>query len=254
MSDIEVSTTGGVCELRLNRPKKKNALTLAMYRAVTEALASANEDSNVRVVLVTAAGDAFCAGNDLMDFATAGDIDVESAPAMQFIRALVNFAKPIVVAVNGAAAGVGATMLLHADLVYASEDAALSMPFVNLGLVPEAASSLLLPARIGLLAASEMLLLGTAIDAIRAKELGLVNQVLPAAELPAFARRKAEELAAKPRRALCTTRSLVRNNRAVLLAHAQEEASHFSVSLASPEAREAFTAFVERRAPDFSKL
>jgi enoyl-CoA hydratase/carnithine racemase len=176
MSDIEVSTTGGVCELRLNRPKKKNALTLAMYRAVTEALASANEDSNVRVVLVTAAGDAFCAGNDLMDFATAGDIDVESAPAMQFIRALVNFAKPIVVAVNGAAAGVGATMLLHADLVYASEDAALSMPFVNLGLVPEAASSLLLPARIGLLAASEMLLLGTAIDAIRAKELGLVNQ------------------------------------------------------------------------------
>jgi enoyl-CoA hydratase/carnithine racemase len=255
MNEVEISQRAGVLELRLNRPAKKNALTLAMYRSLAQALKSAESDRSARVVLLTAAGDAFCAGNDISDFLAAQGLDVESAPPFQFLRALVGCEKPIVAAVHGAAVGVGATMLLHCDLVYASDGAKLSMPFVNLGLVPEAASSLLLPARVGHAVASEMLLLGTAIDARRAKDLGLVNHVLPSpGELDAFARGKAEELAAKPPRALRTTRKLLWGDRAPVLARLEEEGRHFDESLGSPEAKEAFTAFLERRAPDFTKL
>jgi enoyl-CoA hydratase/carnithine racemase len=256
MSDIEISTQAGVCELQLNRPNKKNALTLAMYRELTEALAAADADPAVRVVLVTGAGDAFCSGNDVMDFvAGAGTLDPDSAPPVQFVRALVSFGKPMVGAVQGAAVGIGATMLLHFDLVYASEDLKLSMPFVNLGLVPEAASSLLLPARVGLAVASEMLLLGAVIDARRARELGLVNEVLPSpAELRERARQRAVDLAMKAPAALLATRGLLRGGRDALLQRVAEEAHQFAQRLSGPEAREAFTAFLERRAPDFSRV
>ena len=254
MADLEVETRSGVVTLTLNRPRKKNALTLEMYRQLAEALARADADETVRVALLRAAGDTFCSGNDIADFVAAVSTDVASAPPMQFIRALVEFGKPIVVAVQGAAVGIGATMLLHADFVFASEDAKLSMPFVSLGLVPEAASSLLLPARVGMCVASEMLLLGKVIDAAAAKALGLLNRVVAADALDAVARETAQELAARPHTALRRTRNLLRANRDAILARAQEEGRQFFEALAMPEAREAFAAFLERRAPDFSKL
>jgi enoyl-CoA hydratase/carnithine racemase len=256
MSDISISTQAGVCELQLNRPKKKNALTVAMYGELSEALARAQTDPAVKVVLVSGAGDAFCAGNDILDFvAVAGTMDPESAPPLRFIRALVGFNKPIVGAVQGAAVGIGATMLLHFDLVYASEDLKLSMPFVSLGLVPEAGSSLLLPARVGLAVASEMLLLGTVVDARRARELGLVNEVLPSpSELRDRASQRAAELAAKAPAALLATRALLRGAGPALLDRVSEEATQFAQHLAGPEVKEAFAAFLERRSPDFSRL
>jgi enoyl-CoA hydratase/carnithine racemase len=253
MSDVEVETGSGVLTLTLNRPRKKNALTLEIYRQLADALSHANDDPGVRVALLTAVGDTFCSGNDIMDFVSVGSLDIASAPPTQFIRALIGFEKPIVAAVQGAAIGIGATMLLHVDLVYASPDAKLSMPFVSLGLVPEAASSLLLPARVGMGVASEMLLLGSVIDAADAKELGLVNKVVPSEALSALAREKAQELAAKPPAALRRTRRLLRGDRDALLMRVNEEGRQFSESLAMPEAREALAAFIERRAPDFSK-
>mgnify|MGYP001454606500 CR=1 FL=1 len=255
MSDILISTRAGVCELQLDRPRKKNALTLAMYGELTSALAHAEADPAVKVILVSGAGDSFCAGNDIPDFvAAAGTLDLESAPSVQFIRALVTFNKPIVGAVQGAAVGIGATMLLSFDLVYASEDLKLSMPFVNLGLVPEAGSSLLLPARVGLAVASEMLFFGAVVGAQRARELGLVNEVLASpSALHERARERAAELATKAPAALLATRALLRGARPALLERVSEEAREFAKRLGDPEVKEAFTAFLERRPPDFSR-
>jgi enoyl-CoA hydratase/carnithine racemase len=255
MSDMQISTQAGVRELHLNRPKKKNALTLAMYRELAEALSVADADPSVKVVLITGEGDSFCSGNDIADFvAAAGTLNPDSAPPAQFIRGLVTFGKPMVGGVQGAAVGIGATMLLHFDLVYASEDLKLSMPFVNLGLVPEAGSSLLLPGRVGIAVASEMLFLGAVIDARRARELGLVNDVVASpAEVRERARQRAVELAMKPPAALRATRGLLRGDPDALLQRVGEEARRFAHCLAGPEAREAFAAFLERRAPDFSR-
>jgi enoyl-CoA hydratase/carnithine racemase len=251
MSDIRNSRQGAVLEIRLDRPSKKNALTLAMYRTLAETLRGAQSDPEVRVVLLTANGDAFCAGNDISDFLAAGGFDVASAPPMQFVRELIAFEKPIVVAVNGAAVGVGATMLLHCDLIYASERASLSMPFVTLGLVPEAGSSALLPLRVGHAVACEMLLLGRVIDAHRARELGLVNEVFSSdGELAAKALQAADEVAGKPPSALRATKRLLLGERASVAARAEEEGRVFAQHLASPEAREALAAFLERRAAD----
>lgn len=254
MSDILVSQDGSVLQIELNRPAKKNAVTLSMYEALISALRAAGADPSVRVVLLSAVGSAFCAGNDLGDFLAASALENDSPP-IRFIETLVTFPKPIVAAVGGAAVGIGATMLLHCELVYASEAARLSMPFVSLGLVPEAASSLLLPERVGHLIASEMLLLGTPIEARRAVELRLINQVVsPASELFAFARSKAQALAQQPPQAVRTTKALLRSRQTAILACVREEEHHFAASLASPEAREALTAFLERRPPDFSKF
>lgn len=257
MSDILVSRDGSVLQLELNRPAKKNAITAAMYEALISALKEAAADPGVRVVLICGAGSAFCAGNDLGDFlaASAASGITTDSPPVRFIEMLVTFPKPIVAAVGGVAVGIGATMLLHCELVYASDAARLSMPFVSLGLVPEAASSLLLPERVGHLIASEMLLLGTAIEAHRAVELRLVNQVVtPASELLNFARGKAHELAQRPPRAVRTTKALLRSHQAAVMACVKEEEQHFAASLLSPEAREALTAFLERRPPDFSQF
>lgn len=258
MTDIVVTQDAAVLQLELNRPAKKNALTLAMYRRLTEALHTAAQDAAVRVVLISAAGSAFCAGNDLGDFLVAATTPAdpsEPSPPIAFIEALVRFPKPIIAAVGGAAVGIGATMLLHCDLVYASENARLSMPFVSLALVPEAASSLLLPARVGHLIASEMLLLGTPLDARRAVELRLINElVTPASDLLAHARKQAHALAQQPPRSVRTTKALLRGQQDAVLTRVKEEEQHFAASLRSPEAQEALTAFMERRAPDFTRF
>jgi enoyl-CoA hydratase/carnithine racemase len=254
MTEVLAIQTGHILELRLDRAAKKNALTFAMYEAMTAALGQAQSDPAVRAVLVTANGETFCAGNDIADFMVPRD-NFGAAPPSRFIEGLVALEKPLVAAVQGAAVGIGATMLLHCDLVYASSTARLRMPFVSLGLVPEAGSSMLLPRRVGDAVAAEMLLLGAWIDAERARELRLVNAVLPTTgEAVAFARARAEELAASPPQALRATRALLRGDRGPLRARIQEEANAFAHSLTSPEAKEAFSAFLERRAPDFSKL
>jgi enoyl-CoA hydratase/carnithine racemase len=253
MSEVIVSRAGGVLEVRLDRAAKKNALTFAMYNAFTEALQQAGRDAAVRAVLITGNGETFCAGNDIAEFLNPRP-DFAAAPGPRFLDALATFEKPLVAAVQGQAIGVGATMLLHCDLVYAAPTMRLRMPFVSLGLVPEAGSSLLLPRRVGDAVAAEILLLGAWIEAERAKELRLVNAVVPASELGAFARARAEELAACPPAALRMTRSLMRGDPAVLRARMQSEGVAFAQCLTSPEAKEAFTAFLERRKPDFTKL
>jgi enoyl-CoA hydratase/carnithine racemase len=254
MTEVLVTRSGAILELRLDRAAKKNALTFAMYQALTAALGQASADPSIRAALVTANGETFCAGNDIADFMTPRS-DFGAAPPSRFIEALVAFDKPLIAAVHGSAVGIGATMLLHCDLVYASTTARLRMPFVSLGLVPEAGSSLLLPRRVGDAVAAEILLLGAWIDAARARELRLVNAVLASsAELDAFARARANDLAASPPAALRKTRALLRGDPTALRARIAEEAHGFAESLRSPEAKEAFTAFLERRAPDFSKL
>ena len=240
----------GVLELRFNRPEKKNAITGAMYDALTAALADAGARPAVRVVLIGAEGDIFTAGNDIKDFlAMSGGLG--GSPASRFIHAIAGFGKPLVAAVSGPAIGVGATLLLHCDLVYASPEASLVVPFVDLGLVPEAGSSMLLPSRVGFARAAALLMLGEPMDAEAACTAGLVNAVVPAEALRAHARAKALKLAAKPPAALAATRALMRGEPSALHAHMQLESAAFSRALQGTESREAFNAFLERRAPSF---
>ncbi len=255
MSEVIIETKDGVTEIRLDRPKKKNAVTIAMYRAMNEALAAAAADANVGAVVFSGNGESFCAGNDVLDFMNGIGADADGEPPVgRFIRTIATFEKPLVAAVQGAAVGVGTTMLLHCDLVYASETARLQAPFVSLGLVPEAGSSLLLPRRIGYALAAEMILLGTAFDAVRARAVGLVNAVIPEGELRAHALGKAAELARQPPNALRAARALLRGSPDELRARIDEEGRLFMAALGGAEAREAFTAFLERRPPDFRKL
>jgi enoyl-CoA hydratase/carnithine racemase len=242
-----------VLEVRLNRPDKRNALTDAMYRALLAAFDEAEADGAVRALLITGNGEAFTAGNDLNDFLAFAQRGAEPAAA-RFIRRLTRFAKPLLAAVHGAAVGIGTTLLLHCDLVVAAPSARLQLPFVNLGLVPEAASSLLLPRLVGLQRASEMLLLGEPIDAERALALGLVNRVVPEAELLPTARDLAAAIAARPPHAVRLTRALLRGDGEALRQRIDEELVAFNDQLASPELREAATAFLEKRKPDFSRF
>jgi enoyl-CoA hydratase/carnithine racemase len=246
MSDnIEVSVDGGVLSLVIARPEKKNALSGAMYDAMTAALAQASGDDAISVVLISGKGGVFTAGNDLADFLAASR-DLQAMPAGRFVHAIAAFDKPLVAAVDGAAVGVGTTMCLHCDLVYAAPGARFQMPFVNLGLVPEAASSLLAPRRFGHARAAEYLMLGEAFDAATAHQLGLVNAVVAADQLFAHAMSKARALAAKPREALFATRRLLRGDRADVEARMREEEKAFAHALQSPEARAAFTAFLNK--------
>jgi enoyl-CoA hydratase/carnithine racemase len=255
MSEIVVTQDGGVLEVMLNRPKKKNALTFAMYEALVDALRVAHENPQVHVMLLSAAGDSFCAGNDINDFLANPTIDPASSPGVRFIEALVRLEKLLVVGVQGAAVGIGTTMLLHADLVYASEAAQFSAPFVKLALVPEAASSLLLPRRVGQAAANDMFLRGTVVNARRAAELGLINEVVGTAdELAHLLRSRARELAAQPPAAARLTKALLRVDPETVLARVKVEAGLFAERVASEEAREAFSAFLERRPAEFSRL
>ena len=241
--------------LTLNRPDKKNALTRAMYQTLATEIAAADTDPMVRCILLLANGDMFTAGNDLSDFAAFGQAVAAPAPAdaNPFLDALARARTPIVAAVNGRAVGIGVTMLLHCDMVLVSEDALLTAPFVNLALVPEAASSLLMPLRIGHVRAFEMFVLGEPVNAEKAVNWGLANRAVAATELRAAATATATAIAARAPAAVVCTKSLMREE-AVLLARMSQESVHFVRQLKSAEFREAFTAFSERRAPDFSKF
>lgn len=250
---VKISEADGVMEIVWNRPDKKNALSNAMYRAATAALARAVEDKSIRVVLLTSEGDSFTSGNDLADFASAA-MGGEAPAAGAFIETIIQFPKPIVAAVPGLAVGVGTTMLLHCDLVFVAADAKLTTPFVNLALVPEAASSMLMPARIGHTRAFGMFALGEAISGAQAAEFGLANAAFATAEavIP-FAREAARKLAHRPPGAVMAAKKLMRDGEKIL-AHARTESAIFGERLRSAEAMEAFTAFREKRAPDFSQL
>lgn len=256
MSDTDILTRrdGPLLELRFNRPAKKNAITNVMYAALADGFEAAAADKTVRAILITAEGDLFSAGNDLMDFAAqnsgafAGPRHVE-----RFLERMIEAEKPVVAAVQGDAVGVGATMLLHCDLVYVAEAARLITPFVNLALVPENASSLTLPGRIGHVRAFEMLGLCEPLRGAEAARLGIANAALPPAEVEPRARAAAHALAQKPAEALRLTKALMRDTHAAK-ARMKEEMAVFSERLRSPEAAEAFAAFMERRTPDFSKL
>lgn len=247
---IEIIEQGGVLEIHIDRPDKKNALTAAMYDSMTAALADASARSDIGAVLIAGKGDAFCAGNDLKDF-TQGPQG--GAAAFAFIRAIADFDKPLIAAVQGLAVGVGTTMLFHCDLVYAAPDARFIMPFVNLGIVPEAGSSLLAPATLGHAKAAAMLLLGEPMDAQTADRSGLVTAILPTEELLGHARAKAATLMKKPPKALAATRRLLKGDPAALLDRIEEEARLFEQMLESEEAQEAFAAFFEKRAPIFRR-
>jgi enoyl-CoA hydratase/carnithine racemase len=248
---VRSETSNGVLTLTLNRPEKKNALTRAMYQALADGIDEAGRNRDVRCVLIQAEGDVFTAGNDLGDFAAANRAEPgDTAPGggNPLLAALARATIPLVAAVNGRAVGVGTTMLLHCDLIFLSDDAVLTTPFVNLALTPEAASSLTLPARIGHARAFSMFVLGEAVDARKAVAWGIANAVCPLAELRARARAAADAVAARPASAVRLTKTLMRDP-AALAARMEIEGVHFAAQLKSPEAREAFAAFAEKRAP-----
>lgn len=247
---VRVSEAGGVMEILLDRPDKKNALSNAMYDTITDALGVA-EAGEHRAVLIGSTGDEFTAGNDLADFAKVAMGG--EARAARFIEAIARFPKPIVAAVPGLAVGVGLTMLLHCDLVYVAEEATLSAPFVNLALVPEAGSSLLLPARVGHVKAFEIFALGAPVTGQGALILGLANAVTPRGDVLKIARAAAAKLATKSLGSLMETKRLMRETGPVL-SRMEAEGKVFFERLRSRAAREAFTAFMERRAPNFEGL
>ena len=253
MSDILVHTEAGVMTLTLNRVDKKNSITAAMYSTLADALDQAKADAAVRVVLLQGDATVFSAGNDIGDFLHKPPAGQDSL-VFRFLHGIAAFPKPIVAAVCGPAVGIGTTMLLHCDLVYAGDNAAFALPFVNLGLCPEAASSLLVPQMFGYHRAAEALLLGEPFMAEAALEVGLVNRVVPPTEANAIAQAQARKLAAKPISSLIETKRLMKKGQAALVAQQMtEEGAVFGRMLGEPAAREAFTAFMEKRKPDFSQ-
>jgi len=252
MDEIITERSGSVLRVQLNRPAKKNAMTAAMYTGLAGIFADAAKDEDVHVVLWHGAGDSFTAGNDLADFVKNPPGAGES-PQTRLIAALIDFDKPIVAAVHGAAVGLGTTILPHCDIVYAGESAKFQMPFVNLGVVPEFCSTYTLPALMGHVRAAELLLLGQYFDAQRACELGLVNHVVPDAELLSKARVTAAMLAEKPIGALRATKRLMKqSSRARLERSSRAEAAEFAARVVGPDFKEAMTAFFEKRPPHFS--
>jgi enoyl-CoA hydratase/carnithine racemase len=242
---IEVDRDGQVLCATLARTEKKNALTGAMYQALTEAFSKASRDETIGALLIRGKDGVFTGGNDIADF-LAGVGTVEASPGTVFIRTLAAFEKPLVAAIEGPAIGIGTTLCFHCDLVYAAPSARFQMPFVSLGIVPEAGSSLLAPQRFGYARAAEAILLGEAFDAAAARERGLVNAVVEPGQLYAHALEKAQALAAKPRDALLATRRLLRGDPAALKARMDEELRLFGEAVRSPQARAAFNAFMQR--------
>jgi enoyl-CoA hydratase/carnithine racemase len=254
MDHIITENRDGILRIEINRPDKKNALTSAMYQAMADAIKAAEADAKVRVVLIHGKSDLFTAGNDLQDFLDNRPRD-DNRPAFQFLRNISRAQKPIVAAVAGPAVGIGTTMLLHCDLVYAAPNARLQLPFVNLGLVPEAASSLLLPALVGYQRAAELLLLGEPFSAQTAKEIGLVTEVVPEDVLLETALAQAKKLAQKPAASVRLTKQLMKRSFIAAMTQQMElEIGHYGELLGAPEAKEAFTAFFEKRKPDFSQF
>ena len=252
MTDILIHTEAGVSTLTFNRVDKKNSITSAMYTALADAVEAARGDGAVRCVVFQGHETIFSAGNDIGDFLNQPPA-AEDAPVFRFLRAIASFPKPLLAAVCGPAVGIGTTLLLHCDLVYAGDNAAFSLPFVNLGLCPEAASSLLVPQLMGYHRAAEALLLGEPFMAEAALEVGLVNRVLPPTEAAGYAQAVARKLAAKPISSLIETKRLMKKGQVQqVMAVMAEEGQSFGRMLSEPAAREAFTAFMERRKPDFS--
>jgi enoyl-CoA hydratase/carnithine racemase len=255
---IRTATLNGVATIEIARPEKKNALTIAMYAAMADAIAAATADHAVRALLITGQPGIFTSGNDIEDFMQrppGQGSDAMDSPVFRFMRALLECDKPVVVAVTGAAIGIGTTMLLHSDFVYVSDEARLAMPFVSLGLVPEFASSLLVPQLMGHVRAAEKLLLGEPFTPEQAVECGLANAVLPAGEVVNHARRVAERFNALPPGAVRGAKRLLRApQRELVLQTIRTEGELFGQRLRSPEAMEAFQAFFQKRKPDFSKF
>jgi len=258
---IRTATFNKVLTIEIARPEKKNALTQAMYSAMADALVAANTDVGVRAVLITGQPGVFTSGNDIEDFMqrppAAGEAGegAELPPVVRFMHALLDCEKPVVAAVTGAAVGIGTTMLLHCDLVYVSDESRLAMPFVSLGLVPEYASSLLLPALLGHVKAAEKLMLGEPFSGSDAVDCGIANAVLPAAEVVNHARRMAERFNNLPPQAVRETKRLMREPQKARIREVMAaEAALFGARLRSPEAMEAFQAFFQKRKPDFSQF
>ena len=239
--------------MQLNRPTKRNAMTSAMYVALARIFNQAANDENMQVVLWHGAGDSFCAGNDIEDFLKNPPGPGES-PQAQLMEALVNFDKPLVAAVHGAAIGGGTTMLTHCDFIYAGESTKFQMPFINLAVVPEFGSSCSVPARIGHVRAAELILLGAPFDATRAAELGFVTQVVSDKDVLARATETVRKLAAKPAEALQASKRLMKRPfREQIMAAMKAENEEFSAQVRSDDAKEALTAFLEKRKPDFTR-
>ncbi|WP_292081778.1 MULTISPECIES: enoyl-CoA hydratase [unclassified Brevundimonas] len=252
---IKLERDGGVMTVAFDRADKKNAITQAMYTALAEAVEGAKTDDAVRVVLFRSEGDSFSAGNDIADFIALGSQssgDLVEMGVFRFLKALADLDKPAVAAVRGRAVGIGLTLLLHCDMVVVAEDALLSVPFVNLALAPEAASSLLLPATIGHQRAFELFALGEAIDGKTALAWGIANRAVPADQVDATARELAGKLAARAPNSIRKTKALMRDAE-TLWSLMQREAQAFGSQMRSPEAMEAFMAFSQKRAPDFTK-
>jgi enoyl-CoA hydratase/carnithine racemase len=246
------ATAGGVLTLTFNRPDKKNAITDDMYAAMAEALDLAEREAAVRVVVITGTGDAFTAGNDLKDFLDNPPAD-DNAHVFQFMYALADFPKPVVAGVNGLAIGIGTTLLLHVDFAYAVPEARFALPFVNLALVPEFGSSLLLPQFMGTRKATELLMTSDMFDAETALSYGLINAVVPTAQLMEQVRTRAASLAEKPPQALKETKRLLRADVDKVTDRIRFEAQAFGERLKSTELKEAIAAFFEKRPPNFSK-
>ena len=257
--DILTSKADGILTIEFNRPERKNAITAVMYQAMADAINEAETDSAVRAILLVGKPEIFTAGNDLPDFLQnskpVDGVPPEARPVFQFMRALSGSTKPVVAAVSGAAVGIGTTMLMHCDLVYAADNAKFSLPFSQLGLCPEFASSLLLPQLAGYPRAAEKLLLGEAFLAQEALEMGLISKILPLDELRPFAERQAAKLAALPAASVRATKALMKQSRneAIKLTMKTENELFFTM-LQGGEAKEAFTAFFEKRKPDFSRF
>lgn len=255
--DILTHKENGILTISFNRPEKKNAITATMYQAMADALRDAETDHAVRVILITGKPEIFTAGNDLEDFMkNAASLAADTVPPVyQFMQALSLSGKPVIAAVSGAAVGIGTTLLMHCDLVYLADNAKLSMPFTQLGLCPEFASSMIFQNIVGYQRAAEKLMLGEAFSADEAFEMGFVNRVLPLTELLPYAQLQAAKLAALPAASIRVTKRLMKGNQPQAIATKMlEENQHFAGMLNAPEAKEAFMAFFQKRKPDFSKF
>lgn len=251
---ISIERHGPVQLIRMQREDKKNALTHAMYSSINLALEEAADNSDIRVSVITGGERCFTSGNDISDFLhtpPSGD----DAPVMQFLQNLYKAPKPVLAAVSGIAVGVGTTMLPHMDMVYASADASFQFPFVNLALCPEAGSSYLLPLLAGYARASELLMLGEPFDANEALRIGLINRIISNGDVLAYTMERAQRLASQPPAAIRLTKRLIRQGQQTRLEDmAAEEGRQFLQRLSSPEAMEAFSAFMQKRKPDFSRF
>lgn len=255
--EILTNINDGILTINFNRPEKKNAITFGMYQAMADAINASNEDKNVSVILITGKPEVFTAGNDLEDFMKhAGSLASEDMPPVyQFMHALNDAQKPVIAAVAGNAVGIGTTLLMHCDMIYAADNAKFSMPFTPLGLCPEYASSMVFQQIVGYQRAAEKLLLGEAFLAQEAFEMGFINKVLPVEELLPYAEKQAAKIAALPAKSIRLTKSLMKANQPQAIREKMnEENAHFGAMLSQPEAREAMMAFFQKRKPDFKQF